>query len=188
MLDFGGGVGATSAALKAKGIADEAVLFDQVAADAAQGIDIAETVDLEDFERIERLLDGLQPFDTILCLDILEHLRDPWRTVDLLCGALKPGGAMFVSLPNANYIGLVGPLVLRGRFDYVDAGVLDRTHLRWFTRQSMIELVSVPGLKLELIEAHIPGRLKQLINLATFGLIERFLASQYRLRVRKAIG
>ncbi len=186
MLDFGGGVGATAAALKAQGIASETVLYDQVAGDAAQGIDIAEPVDLEDFERIEELLLRHGPFDTVLCLDILEHLRDPWRAVDLLNGALKPGGALIVSLPNANYIGLVGPLVLRGRFDYVDAGVLDRTHLRWFTRHSMMELVSAPDAQIEMIEAHIPGRLKRLINMVTFGLIERFLSSQYRLRVRKS--
>lgn len=184
-LDFGGGVGATAAALKAQGIVSEAVLFDQVAGEAAKGIDIAEVADLEDFERIAELLPRHGPFDTILCLDILEHLRDPWRTVELLSGALKPGGAMIISLPNANFIGLVAPLVLFGRFDYVDAGVLDRTHLRWFTKHSMRDLVRAPNMQLEHLEAHVPGRLKRLINLMTLGLFERFLASQYRLRVRK---
>ncbi|WFL78077.1 methyltransferase domain-containing protein [Altererythrobacter arenosus] len=185
VLDFGGGIGATAAALRAWDGTTATVLFDRVAGDAAAGIDIAEQADLEDFDTIAALLEQLGPFDTILCLDILEHLRDPWRTVQLLTGALEPGGAMIISLPNANYIGLVGPLVMRGRFDYVDAGVLDRTHLRWFTRHSMIELVSLPGMRVEAVEAHVPGRLKTAINLVTFGLFERFLASQYRLRVRK---
>lgn len=187
VLDFGGGIGATAAALKAKGIAKETVLFDRVANKAISGIDIAETTDLEDPARISELVRRLGPFDTILCLDILEHLRDPWGTFKLLRGAVKPGGMLIVSLPNANYIGLVGPLVLRGRFDYVDAGVLDRTHLRWFTRHSMIDLVKAPDMRIELIQAHIPGRLKKLINLVTLGLIERFLASQYRMKVRKAV-
>lgn len=185
VLDFGGGVGATAAALKAQGVAAEAMLLDQVAGHAAKGLDAAEAVDLEDLESVGGLLARHGPFDTILCLDVLEHLRDPWRTVGLLGGALKPGGALILSLPNANFIGLVGPLVLRGRFDYVDAGVLDRTHLRWFTRHSMVELVSVPDMRIEAIEAHIPGRLKRVINLVTLRLFERFLASQYRMRVRK---
>ena len=68
---------------------------------------------------------------------------------------------------------------------FLAMGVLDRTHLRWFTRHSMIELVGLPGMRVEAVEAHVPGRLKTAINLLTFGLFERFLASQYRLRVRK---
>lgn len=185
MLDFGGGVGATGAALVERGIAIEAVLFDQVAGLPAQGISNAEAVDLEDLAKVGDLLERLGPFDTILALDVLEHLRDPWLTFELLAASLRPGGAMILSLPNVNYIGLVAPLVLRGRFDYVDAGVLDRTHLRWFTRHSMIELAAGPGLILERIEPAIPGRLKRTINAVTLGLFERFFAAQYRLRVRK---
>lgn len=185
VLDFGGGVGATAAALKADGIATKATLLDRVAEEFAPGLDVAEAVDLEDIERVGQLLEQHGPFDTILCLDILEHLREPWDVSALLSRALAPGGAMILSLPNANYIGLVGPLVLQGRFEYRDAGVLDRTHLRWFTRRSMIDLARGAGLEVERVEPAIYGRSKQALNLVTFGLFERFLATQYRIRASK---
>ena len=185
ILDFGGGVGATSAALRSVGRASRAVLFDQVADRAVPEIDHAAALDLDDCGAVEQALADYGPFDTILALDILEHLKDPWTTVELLHQALRPGGCLIVSLPNANNMQVVGPLVLRGRFDYRESGVLDRTHLRWFTRNSALALASGSGLRVEAVEASVHGRRNRYLNRATFGVLERFLAVQYRFRARR---
>lgn len=186
VLDFGGGVGATSAELRASGRAERAVLFDQVAGNALPAVDTVEALDLNDGAAVEAALARTGPFDTILALDILEHLVDPWATVALLDKALRPGGSLIVSVPNINNLIVVVPLVFRGRFEYQDAGVLDRTHLRWFTRKSAIELATCSGMTLEATTANFSGRRNRYANNATLGLFERFFASQFKMRVRKA--
>jgi 2-polyprenyl-3-methyl-5-hydroxy-6-metoxy-1,4-benzoquinol methylase len=186
VLDFGGGVGATSAELRASGRAERAVLFDQVAGNALPAVDTVEALDLNDGAAVEAALARTGPFDTILALDILEHLVDPWATVALLDKALRPGGSLIVSVPNINNLIVVVPLVFRGRFEYQDAGVLDRTHLRWFTRKSAIELATCSGMKLEATSANFSGRRNRYANNVTLGLFERFFASQFKMRVRKA--
>lgn len=184
LLDFGGGVGATAAQLRADGRAERAVLFDQVAEGALPRIDAVEALDLDDTAALSAALARTGPFDTILALDVLEHLKDPWTAVRQLGEALRPGGALIVSVPNIATLSVMLPL-LRGRFDYQDAGVLDRTHLRWFTRSSAIELVTGSGLALEAVEGNLGRRRARYFNAATGGLFERFLAVQYKLRARK---
>ena len=186
VLDFGGGVGATSGELRATGRAERAVLFDQVADNALPAVDTVEALDLNDGAAVAAALARTGPFDTILALDILEHLVDPWATVALLDKALRPGGSLIVSVPNVNNLVVVVPLVFRGRFEYQDAGVLDRTHLRWFTRKSAIELATCSGMKLEATSANFSGRRNRYANNATLRLFERFFASQFKMRVRKA--
>jgi 2-polyprenyl-3-methyl-5-hydroxy-6-metoxy-1,4-benzoquinol methylase len=83
-------------------------------------------------------------YDVIVCNDVLEHLVDPWSTVDALRAHLAPDGILLASIPNMRYWGALGPL-LRGRWDYRDDGVLDRTHLRWFTKATMRELFESTG-------------------------------------------
>ena len=104
----------------------------------------------------------------------------------MLDKALRPGGSLIVSVPNINNLIVVVPLVFRGRFEYQDAGVLDRTHLRWFTRKSAIELATCSGMKLEATSANFSGRRNRYANNVTLGLFERFFASQFKMRVRKA--
>lgn len=186
VLDFGGGVGATSAALRQAGSAGHVTLLDQVADKALGDVDQAVALDLNDSDRVKDALDDAGPFDTILCLDVLEHLIDPWAIFPLLESVLKPGGTMILSLPNINYHGLVMPLLLRGRFDYAEAGVMDRTHLRWFTKSTMLELATRGGLKLDQIVPNISGRRDNTLNALSLGLFERFLARQYRLKLRRS--
>ena len=186
VLDLGGGVGATGAALKAQGRADRVTLVDQVADAVAAGVDHAYAADLENMERLDGILDEAGPFDTILCLDILEHLRDPWAVIRHLHASLAPGGAIVVSLPNVNHVSLVGPLLLKGRFDLTDAGLLDRTHIRWFAKHGIIELCTSSGLTLETIRPNIFGRRNKLLDRMTFGMLTRFLALQYIVRVRRS--
>ncbi len=184
VLDFGGGVGATSVTLKNTGRADHVTLLDQVADKALPAVDDALPINLNNLGEIEVALASYGPFDTILALDVLEHLIDPWEVFRHLEAALKPGGTMVVSLPNAAHHSLLIPLAC-GRFDYADAGILDRTHLRWFTKATMVELCTRGALKLERIEPNIGGRRDQALARLSFGALQRFLASQYRLKLVK---
>lgn len=185
LLDLGGGIGATGAALKRAGRASTVTLVDQVANFIADGVDQAFVGDLESDGLVGQVLDEAGPFDTILCLDVLEHLRDPWSIVRKLHTGLAKGGALIISVPNVNYIGLIAPLVLRGRYDLTDDGILDRTHLRWFARHGVIELATVSGLSFEEIKSNITSKRKIICDKLTFGIFTRFLTLQYIIRVRR---
>jgi 2-polyprenyl-3-methyl-5-hydroxy-6-metoxy-1,4-benzoquinol methylase len=74
-------------------------------------------------------------FDVILCGDVLEHMADPAPVLTFLPSMLAPEGSLVVSIPNIAYLRTRLDL-LRGRFEYTDDGILDRTHLRFFTLAS----------------------------------------------------
>ena len=71
-------------------------------------------------------------FDLILLLDVLEHLRDPESLLDRLAADAAPGCRILVSLPNFHYYSNLLAIVRSGRFRYDEAGILDRTHMRFF--------------------------------------------------------
>jgi SAM-dependent methyltransferase len=76
--------------------------------------------------------------------DVLEHLRDPWRVLQRIRAGMSEDACVVACIPNVQHWSLQAALS-RGEFRYVDAGLLDRTHLRWFTRQTLIELFEDSG-------------------------------------------
>lgn len=187
VLDLGGGMGATAAAVKAELGAKRAGVVDLVVPDDALsvGCDFAHRADLEDIEGLKRLVQMEGPFDLILCLDILEHLRDPWITVAVLHQALGPGGAIVASLPNIRHKSVVLPLLFGGHWAYKEAGILDRTHLRFFVKETAIALMTGSGLQLEEISSRgiKPGKNSDWYVKASFGLLRPFFEEQYLIRV-----
>ncbi|MCU1245170.1 MAG: hypothetical protein JWN02_1080 [Acidobacteria bacterium] len=83
-------------------------------------------------------------FDTIIGGDIVEHLDEPWSFLSELRRLAAPGGKLLLSLPNLANGSVVGDL-LRGRFDYVYMGITCVGHLRFFTRQTIEEMLSIAG-------------------------------------------
>jgi len=84
-------------------------------------------------------------FDALICADVLEHLPDPAKVLARLSQLVRPSGQVVISLPNAvNWT--VRLMVLSGRFDYTDCGLLDRGHLRFFTRRTACQLIEQGGL------------------------------------------
>jgi O-antigen biosynthesis protein len=83
-------------------------------------------------------------YDTIIAADVLEHLCDPERTLRALRSRLKPGGKLLISLPNIAYAGMFFGL-LEDDFRYRAEGLLDRTHLRFFTRTTLNETLARTG-------------------------------------------
>lgn len=121
-------------------------------------------------------LDG--PFDTILCLDVLEHLVDAERVLRDLHGVAAPGARLQVSLPNARHISLVRDLVVRGTFGYTEWGHRDRTHLRWFTRRDIVEAMERTGWGVQRVSHPELNRSYRLDRL-TRGRSTEFLVAQW---------
>jgi predicted TPR repeat methyltransferase len=87
---------------------------------------------------------GETPFDVVVAGDVLEHLPDPGAALDRLRSLVKPDGRLFVSLPNVANV-TVRLSLLAGRFRYAARGILDETHLRFFTRQTGRRLLETHG-------------------------------------------
>jgi 2-polyprenyl-3-methyl-5-hydroxy-6-metoxy-1,4-benzoquinol methylase len=85
-----------------------------------------------------------EPFDAVVCADVLEHLPRPEELLLLIRGWLREGGTLFVSLPNVANVAVRAALAA-GRFPYADRGILDRTHLRFYTRRTARELLAASG-------------------------------------------
>ncbi len=83
-------------------------------------------------------------YDAIIAADVLEHLRDPERALRHLRTRLKPGGKLYISLPNIAYAGMIFGL-LEDDFRYRAEGLLDHTHLRFFTRTTLEEMLAKCG-------------------------------------------
>jgi len=88
---------------------------------------------------------GPGPFDCIIYGDILEHLRDPWALLRRHAAMLAGDGVVLICMPNLEHWSFADRL-LRGGWDYQPAGLFDRTHLRWFTRDTTRRAISDAGL------------------------------------------
>lgn len=93
-------------------------------------------------------------FDCILFADLLEHLKDPLTTLKRFGRYLKDTGVVVASIPNVRYYGVMH-MLSEGRWKYEDAGILDRTHLRFFTRKEIETLFKDAGYEITGISANI---------------------------------
>ena len=92
------------------------------------------------------------PFDVVVCADVLEHLARPQALLERIYGWLAPGGTLLVSLPNIANVS-VRLSLLAGRFRYTERGILDRTHLSFYTRRTGRELLERSGFRVLSTEA-----------------------------------
>jgi 2-polyprenyl-3-methyl-5-hydroxy-6-metoxy-1,4-benzoquinol methylase len=121
--------------------------------------------------------------DLILCLDVLEHLRDPWKVLQNLDFFLKRGGHWIISVPNVRNYRVVLDLLIKGNFEYKDAGIMDRTHLRFFTRKTLVDMIQTTGARVDkTIDPETKHRQKKVLE--TLGLGE-LLAKQWLLAATK---
>ena len=80
-------------------------------------------------------------YDCIICGDLIEHLEDPGYIISILAKKLAPNGKILISIPNIAHIDVIANLI-DGRFNYDEAGILDNTHLRFWTESSFYDFVS----------------------------------------------
>ena len=90
-----------------------------------------------------------EQFDCIVFNDVLEHMAEPWDALRRTHSLLRPRAAVIASIPNVRHIWVLRQLVLHGRWDYTSSGILDRTHLRFFTRATAGELFTTTGYHIE---------------------------------------
>ncbi|MCU0606286.1 MAG: class I SAM-dependent methyltransferase [Candidatus Edwardsbacteria bacterium] len=121
----------------------------RLAREAGAHYDLMLEGDAEDAGVWERLP---RKFDAVIAADVLEHLRRPEVALDRIRRALTDAGTLIVSLPNVAYWEVRRDLFFRGRWEYADWGILDRNHLRFFTRDSGRSLLERAGFTVTLVE------------------------------------
>jgi len=158
VLDLGCGAGGLGQLLRPRGMDRiDGITYNPAEAEVArQWYQHVAVADLDQCELATLL--GEQRYDVIVCADVLEHLRAPERLLAQCRQHLAPGGQLLVSIPNAGHAGLIGEL-MAGRLQYREEGLLDRTHLRFFTRRSWLGFLAEQGwgaTRLEGIQRDVP--------------------------------
>ncbi len=145
ILEIGCGSGEFGAALKRqrKAVVIGVELIEAAAETARQHLDRVITADVQHQELDLRE----QSFDCLVCNDVLEHLVDPWTVLGRLRRFVKPDGWLVTSIPNIRHHKVVRRLLWPGEWKYEESGILDRTHLRFFTQRSARELVESAGFR-----------------------------------------
>jgi 2-polyprenyl-3-methyl-5-hydroxy-6-metoxy-1,4-benzoquinol methylase/glycosyltransferase involved in cell wall biosynthesis len=143
VLELGCASGHMSQVFRSNGCSVVGVEINPAAADlAAAACERVIVADLDYMDFDQEL--GSDRFDVIVAADVLEHLKDPECVLRALKKFLTPAGYLVTSIPNIAHLS-VRLALLSGRFPYGDGGLLDRTHLRFFTRQTAEELLENSG-------------------------------------------
>ncbi len=124
-------------------------------------------------------------FDAIMCADVLEHTRDPWAVLRRLRPLLSDTASLVISVPNIGYLPVVLKIVF-DRFEYAPHGVLDRGHLRFFTRHTVIDMLNTTGFVVDKVEANRGrGWKAMLVSIGSLGLLHSTNIIQHRVRAHK---
>src|SRR5690348_5788497 len=138
VLDVGCATGYLARELVARDCTVSGVEYDAGA--AAQARDTLERVFVADLETADLVAEfGREQFDVVVFGDVLEHLRDPLTVLQRARPLLARGGFVVISVPNVAH-GPVRLALLKGRWEYRSLGLLDDTHLRFFTRASLKQI------------------------------------------------
>lgn len=167
ILDVGCGYGYTGESLKERG------------ATTVEGLELDKDASKEAERRLDKIYHGsaedshligtLSIYDCIICADLLEHLTDPWDTLTLLRDHLHKNGRLVCSIPNIRYFKILFKLMFFGDWNYEDSGILDKTHLRFFTRKTIEMMFKQAGYKTIIIKQK-TRRVTTLFNFFTLGL------------------
>jgi GT2 family glycosyltransferase/2-polyprenyl-3-methyl-5-hydroxy-6-metoxy-1,4-benzoquinol methylase/tetratricopeptide (TPR) repeat protein len=145
ILDIGCGAGRLGEVLKQRQQAT-VIGVETVPAAAKQAQARLDDLFEEDIESLQ--LSDREPFDVVVCADVLEHLKNPLAVLRKIHHWLKPNGRVVISLPNVQHHTVVRGL-LEGHWTYEPAGLLDETHLRFFTRREMEKMLFRAGFEIE---------------------------------------
>lgn len=170
VLDVGCGAGGVGAALKAERGIEVVGLegFPEAAEQARARLDDALCVDLD---ALPELPYPAGHFDAMVFGDVLEHLRDPFELLRRLKPLLAADGVIVCSIPNVKHWSVVFALLVKDRWEYADAGLLDRTHVHFFTLEeisTMLDELGFEGVHVGVNDlAPLPAQLMPLVELAT---------------------
>jgi 2-polyprenyl-3-methyl-5-hydroxy-6-metoxy-1,4-benzoquinol methylase/thioredoxin-like negative regulator of GroEL len=146
ILEIGCGAGAFCAELRKERRIEEVVGVEIVRDAYEKAVKVLDRVFFGNIEEME-LPFAKGYFDAVICADVLEHLRDPWTTLRRLGTLLAPDGVVVISIPNIRFHEII-QMLSHGAWTYMDMGIMDNTHLRFFTRAELYTLVERAGLEL----------------------------------------
>lgn len=189
VMEIGAAYGETLYYIKSKGIASEVV-----------GVDIFEDKkNKENYKNIDRFIFGnienidfpeyYNYFDLILLPDVLEHLIEPKNVLSKAHKYLKDDGFIIVSMPNIRHYSALNKIFIKGNFSYEESGIFDTTHLRFYCRKNIKELLESSGFKTIIEQGSIKNyrgnSITKIINKITFGIFEEFFSYQYFFKSKK---
>ncbi|WP_291114707.1 class I SAM-dependent methyltransferase [Flavobacterium sp. UBA6135] len=183
ILEIGAGFGDTLYYLKENGYANQVI-----------GIELyKDSAVLDKYSRVDEMLFGnveeLQTdhfsnnFDVILLPDVLEHLNNPNKVLLKSHKMLTEKGRIVVSMPNVRHYSVFSKIFLKGNFQYEASGIFDYTHVRFYCKKNILELLENNGFKVikskGSINSYKGKSIAKIINTITFGILEQFLTPQY---------
>src|ERR1700730_12448250 len=179
ILDVGCGEGSFARSLRAARTGSKleivGVEFCESAAEiAASAVD---RLFVGDAEQVELRYENY--FDCVVFADVLEHLIDPWRMLRRTRTLLQSNGTIIASIPNIQHWSVLANL-MRGHWEYSEHGIMDNTHLRFFTKKSIRDLFTSTGFRLRTIFPLLSTTTRvKLARTVTLGLAIPFLTRQY---------
>lgn len=179
LLDVGCGTGAFASKIKEK-LACEVWGVEPVSSAAQEAAKLIDKtfVGLYDTQMIS---DIQRQFDAICFNDVLEHMPDPYTILQASKQLLKPDGVIIASLPNILHYHEFSNILFKKDFRYAEAGIMDKTHLRFFTRKSIIRMFEEAGLRIEKVVGldPTPSKKMSLISLLSFGYFSEMRYPQF---------
>jgi 2-polyprenyl-3-methyl-5-hydroxy-6-metoxy-1,4-benzoquinol methylase len=152
VLEIGCSTGYLSEAMARQGCRVTGVEIDPAAGEEAKRY--CERVLIGDIETLDLSVLG-SGYQVVMLADVLEHLRDPVAALKRVAPLLGPGGYAVISVPNVGNWGMRLGL-LAGRWEYTERGILDRTHLRFFTLRTIVRAVRDAGYSIRHLDASSP--------------------------------
>jgi len=185
VLEIGCAEGATLEYLKKRGAEYAAgVEISHEASEKAKlkGIDLVLNSDVEN----DMLPFKANEFDCIILADVLEHLYNPWDTLKKISKCLSDSGYMLISIPNIKHYMILKDLLFKDQWKYEDAGILDDSHIRFFTLKETLKLLDKAGLGVVNIKyVTSSGSKFRRINKLCFNKFITFITLQYYILAKK---
>lgn len=146
VLDVGCFCGGSGRWLKQRFPSCEVIGIEMLSKAAEMAAHVYDRVIVGTFEQVDFEAEGLVAgsFDTIIAADFLEHIYNPWQALQRLKPLLAPGGAIYISLPNVGNLNVLAALA-NGEWRYQGSGILDITHIRFFTLEQASEMLNRTG-------------------------------------------
>ena len=190
VLEIGMGAGDTLVEIKKRKLAKEVTGIDLMKIEGSnQENPLIDFVHYIDLDKEELPLED-NYYDVIIAGDVFEHLVNPEDILKKLIAKLKKKGCLLISLPNIRAYNALYSIVFKGRFEYTSEGIFDKTHLRFFCKKDMIQMIQSAGdLQIEIATPiHLvtsKNSKRELFNKFTFKIFEEFTTVQYLFKVIK---